>query len=103
MLRQDYYQGKLDPQLRRKGRVSDGFIDHDRSCKGVTGFPASDGNFLLLIQIANLLKGGVEALNRPRGMFWFINVTVVWIFLLHDALTSAPHSWGWKTPWYDVN
>lgn len=38
--------------------------------------------FLLLIQITNLFKGGVEALIRPCGMFRFINMTVVWIFFV---------------------
>lgn len=49
-----------------------------------------------------LIKGGVEALNRPRGMFRFNNMTVVWIFLVNDAPTSAPQSWGWKMSWCGI-
>lgn len=38
MLQPHYYQGKLDPQPRRKGKVRDGFIDQAGAATGSMDF-----------------------------------------------------------------
>lgn len=57
MLQPHYYQGKLDPQPRRKGKVRDGFIDQAGVATGSMDFQQVMEFFFSSFKLQGLLKG----------------------------------------------